>query len=57
MSAMAKGREEHERASVTGLRTNRKRSAAVPSDPNEAFTRAFADALRDILHTELRGTL
>ena len=55
MSPMAKGREEHERASVSGLRTHRKRSAAAPVDPNESFTRAFADALRDILHTEHRS--
>jgi hypothetical protein len=28
----------------------------VAADPNEAFLRAFADALRDILHAEIRAT-
>jgi hypothetical protein len=53
MSPMAKGRGEQ--PSETGLRTHRKR-AIVATDPNEAFLRAFADALRDILHAEFRTT-
>jgi hypothetical protein len=55
MSAMTKARGEQYPASEPALRTRRKRS--ISSDPNEAFLRAFADALRDILHTEVRGSV
>jgi hypothetical protein len=55
MSPMAKGRGEQYPASETGLRTHRRRGA-VAADPNEAFLRAFADALRDILHAEIRAS-
>ena len=55
MSPMAKGRGEQHPASETGLRTHRRRGG-VPADPNEAFLRAFADALRDILHAEIRAS-
>jgi hypothetical protein len=53
MSPMSKGRGEQQPASETGLRAARRRGATAP-DPNEAFLRAFADALRDILHAEIR---
>ena len=52
MSAMAKAREQYP-ASESGLRTRRRRESAA-ADPNEAFVRAFADALRDILQAETR---
>ncbi len=55
MSPMAKGRGEQHPASESGLRTHRRRGA-VAADPNEAFLRAFADALRDILHAEIRSS-
>ncbi len=54
MSAMTKSRGETHPASETGLRTHRRRGA-VAADPNEAFVRAFADALRDILTAEIRA--
>ena len=53
MSGMTKGRGESHPASETGIRTHRKRSG-MAADLNEAFLRAFADALRDILHAEIR---
>ena len=56
MSPMAKGRGEQHPVSEAGIRTHRKRSG-VAADPNEAFLRAFADALRDILHAEFRPSL
>jgi hypothetical protein len=55
MVTMAKGRGEQVPPSETALRTDRKR-LATGSDPNEAFLRAFADALRDILHAEFRAS-
>jgi hypothetical protein len=55
MSAMVKGRGEQQPPSETGLRTRRKRGV-VAADPNEAFVRAFADALRDILTAEFRAS-
>jgi len=55
MSAMAKARGEQYPASESGLRSRRRRDVA-PADPNEAFLRAFADALRDILQAEMRLT-
>jgi hypothetical protein len=54
MLPMSKGRGEELPASETMLRTRRKRGVAAV-DPNEAFLRAFADALRDILHAEFRS--
>ena len=53
MSPMTKVRGAQLPPSEPAIRLRRKRSA-LPSDPNEAFTRAFADALRDILHEEFR---
>ena len=55
MSAMSKGRGDQHPASESSLRTRRKRGvpSAVAADPNDAFVRAFADALRDILHAEM----
>ena len=52
---MAKARGEQYPASESGIRTRRRRDA-TSADPNEAFVRAFADALRDILHAEMRLT-
>ena len=54
MSAMAKGRGiEAQRAKQHDAVSRRKRRILL-SDPNEAFLRAFADALTDILEEELR---
>lgn len=53
MRAMAKARGEQHPASDFGIRTRRRRDA-MTVDPNEAFLRAFADALRDILQAEIR---
>lgn len=53
MRAMAKARGDQHPASETGIRTRRRRDP-VTVDPNEAFVRAFADALRDILQAEIR---
>jgi hypothetical protein len=53
MRAMGKARDEQHPASETGIRTRRRRDAGAV-DPNEAFLRAFADALRDILQAEIR---
>lgn len=53
MSPMPKGRGEQ----AHGARHNEtvsRRKRRVLSDPNEAFLRAFADALNDILEEELR---
>jgi hypothetical protein len=53
MSAMPKGRgEQPQRARQQEAGSSRKRR--VLSDPNDAFLRAFADALKDILQEELR---
>ena len=53
MSAMPKGRgSQAQRAKQQETVSRRKRR--VLSDPNEAFLRAFADALNDILEEELR---
>jgi len=53
MSAMVKGRGiEAQRAKQHEAVSRRKRR--ILSDPNEAFLRAFADALTDILEEELR---
>jgi hypothetical protein len=53
MRAMAKARGEQYPASEAGIRVRRRREA-TSADPNEAFLRAFADALRDILVAEMR---
>jgi hypothetical protein len=53
MSPMIKVRGTHQPASEPAIKVRRKR-AAVAADPNETFTRAFVDALRDILHDEMR---
>ncbi|MGH7293878.1 MAG: hypothetical protein ACRELB_03040 [Polyangiaceae bacterium] len=50
---MAKARGDQYPASETSIRTRRRRDSSS-SDPNEAFVRAFVDALRDILQTENR---
>jgi hypothetical protein len=53
MSAMVKGRGiEAQRAKQHEGDSRRKRR--ILSDPNEAFLRAFADALKDILQEEMR---
>ena len=53
MSAMPKGRgSQAQRAKQQETVSRRRRR--VLSDPNEAFLRAFADALTDILEEELR---
>jgi hypothetical protein len=53
MSPMPKGRgNEEQRAKQHEDVSRRKRR--ILSDPNEAFLRAFADALNDILEEELR---
>lgn len=55
MSPMPKGRgEQAQRARPQDTVSRRKRR--ILSDPNEAFLRAFADALHDILEEELRLT-
>ena len=56
MSAMAKARGEQYPASESGIRTRRRRDSGG-ADPNEGFVRAFADALRDILHAEPRPSV
>jgi hypothetical protein len=53
MRGMTKARGDQYPASETGMRTRRRRDAGSP-DPNEAFVKAFVDALRDILQTETR---
>jgi hypothetical protein len=50
---MIKVRGTHQPASEPALKVRRKR-AAIGADPNEAFQKAFVDALRDILHDEMR---
>jgi hypothetical protein len=53
MSAMLKGRgNQAQRAKQQETISRRKRR--ILSDPNDAFLRAFADALNDILEEELR---
>jgi hypothetical protein len=52
MSPMTKVRG-YQPVSEPALKVRRKR-AVLSSDPNEPFTRAFVDALRDILHDEFR---
>jgi hypothetical protein len=49
MRAMANRRGDQYPASETGIRARRRREA-TSNDPNEAFVRAFIDALKDILH-------
>jgi hypothetical protein len=53
MSGMTKVRGAQNTPSEPAIKLRRKRSA-LPADQNEQFTRAFADALRDILHEEFR---
>jgi hypothetical protein len=57
MSGMTKGRLGQVPPSETSFRMPRRRAGAAAEDPNEAFLRAFADALRDILHAEIRATV
>ena len=57
MSGMVKERVGQAPPSETSLRMPRKRSLQAAADPNEAFLRAFADALRDILHAEIRAVV
>lgn len=55
MSPMPKGRGvAAERGRVVEMRSRRKRR--VPEQKQEDFVQAFIDALRDILHDELRPT-
>jgi hypothetical protein len=53
MSTMIKVRGTQQPASEPAIKVRRKR-AAISADPNEAFTKAFVDALRDILTDEMR---
>jgi hypothetical protein len=53
MANMAKGTEER-RADGQGVEQRSRRKRGTPADSNHAFVRAFADALRDILHHERR---
>jgi hypothetical protein len=57
MSGMAKERVGQVPPGETSFRTPRKRGGQAGEDPNEAFLRAFADALRDILHAEIRAAV
>jgi hypothetical protein len=51
--AMAKG-SEMQGPAAPGIELGSRRRRARAVEPNEAFARAFADALRDILHDEQR---
>jgi len=51
---MVKGRTGQAPPSENG-HMPRRREVQAAADPNEAFLRAFADALRDILHAEIRA--
>jgi hypothetical protein len=50
---MSKVRGAEQPPSEANIRVRRKRSALI-TDPNDAFARAFVDALRDILQEEIR---
>jgi hypothetical protein len=55
MSAMSKVRGAQFPASEPAMKVVRRRRAVLGgADPNDAFARAFVDALRDILHEEMR---
>jgi hypothetical protein len=54
MSAMPKGRGDQAQRASRRETVSPRRKRRIPSDPNEAFVRAFADALNDILEEELR---
>jgi hypothetical protein len=54
MSPMPKGRGDQARRARQQETVSRARKRRVLSDPNDAFLRAFADALNDILEEELR---
>lgn len=54
MSPMLKGRGERVQRARQQETVSPRRKRRVLSDPNEAFLRAFADALNDILEEELR---
>lgn len=54
MSPMLKGRGDQAQRARQQEAGFSRRKRRVVSDPNEAFLRAFADALRDILEEELR---
>jgi len=53
MSAMPKGRGNEARRAKQQDTVSRRKRRILP-DPNEAFLRAFADALNDILAEEMR---
>ena len=53
MSPMQKGRGDQVRRARPEEAVSR-RKRRILSDPNDAFLRAFADALNDILEEELR---
>jgi hypothetical protein len=54
MSPMPKGRGEQAQRARQYEIVSPRRKRRILSDPNEAFLRAFADALNDILEEELR---
>jgi hypothetical protein len=55
MSAMSKVRGARYPVSEPAMKVvRRKRAVLLGADPNDAFVRAFVDALRDILHEEMR---
>jgi hypothetical protein len=54
MSPMPKGRGVQAQRARQLETASPRRKRRVLSDPNEAFLRAFADALHDILEEELR---
>jgi hypothetical protein len=54
MSAMPKGRGDQVQRARRQETVSPRRKRRVLFDPNDAFLRAFADALNDILEEELR---
>ncbi len=54
MSPMLKGRGDQAQRARRQEAVLPRRKRRILSDPNEAFLRAFADALNDILEEELR---
>ena len=56
MPTMAKDRGDQP-ASDPAIKSRRKKASSIGSNSPEPFVRAFADALRDILHDEMRPML
>ncbi len=55
MPPMSKVRgAQQQLASEPAIKVRRRRAVLTAADPNDAFARAFADALRDILQEEMR---